>query len=297
MAGTPAFRSPAVAAAHPASTVAAPRRPRWRDPLIRFGFAARGVVYILIGVTAVMVSVGIAERTRGSPGVMRLLHALPFGPVLVAIVGAGLLSYALLSFVAAIDAPAERRVGALRRWATRGADGVAGAVYLGLAAGAVRLLAEPADRAGSLGEWWARLVLAAPLGRVWLAAAGVTVASAGAYQMHRAVAHSFQNALALGAARPWFRLAISGLARTGTAARGILFIVCGLLAVRAAVAGDPALVGTVAAALTLIGAQPAGAWLLAAVGAGCIAYGGYQLAKSRYRRVDLAGPSPPPSPP
>ena len=259
----------------------------WLEPLARLGYVARGVVYLLIGATAMLVAVGLAESARGSPGAMRLLLRLPLGRVLLTAVAAGLLSYALLSFVAAAWTPEGRHTNRLYGWALRAVDALTSAVYLGLAAGAVRLLAEPGYRAGRLGEYWARVLLSLPVGAAFLAAAGAAVVGAGAYLLYRAATFPFVAPLEFGAAHPRLGRAVLHLARVGTAARGVLFAVCGVLALQAAARRDPARVGDIGDALTALETQPAGHWLLGVVGAGCVAYGLYQLAKARYRRIRL----------
>jgi len=260
----------------------------WLERLARLGYVARGVVYLLIGSTAMLVAVGLAEESRGSPAAMRLLLRLPLGRVLLAAVTAGLLSYALLTLSAAALTPEGQHPNRIRRWATQAADGLTGIIYLGLAAGAVRLVAEPGYRAGPLGEYWARALLGLPLGEVMLSVAGLAVTGAGLYLLYRALVFPFGAPLEFGTAHPLVRSAVLGLARAGTAARGVLFAICGLLALQSAVRGDPTRVGDIGDALTVIETQPAGPWLIALVGGGCLAYGLYQLAKARYRRIQFS---------
>jgi hypothetical protein len=276
-----------VARAEAATKRPTPSRQVWLERLARLGYVARGVVYLLIGATAMLVAVGLAESARGSPGAIRLLLRLPLGRVLLAAVAAGLLSYALLSFAAATWAPEGGHAHRWRRWALRTADALTSAVYLGLGAGAVRLLAEPGYRAGPLGEYWGGVLLSLPLGGALMGVAGAMVVGAGAYLLYRAAAFPFDTPLELGTAHPLLGRTVLYLARVGTAARGILFAVCGGLALQAAVLDDPARVGDLGDGLTVLQAQPAGPWLLGLVGAGCIAYGLYQLAKARYRRIRL----------
>ena len=81
------------------------------------------------------------------------------------------------------------------------------------------------------------------------------------------------------------RRAITVAARAGTAARGLIFIVCGLLVTRAAALSRPDIVGDAGDALTAIGATTFGPLFLLLTGAGFVAYGVYQLAKARYQRI------------
>ena len=81
------------------------------------------------------------------------------------------------------------------------------------------------------------------------------------------------------------RLAIALAARAGTAARAVVFAVCGVFAIGAAISRSPQRIGDVDDALAVIRDGVFGPLLLAVMGAGFIAYGIYQLSKSRYQRV------------
>ena len=91
--------------------------------------------------------------------------------------------------------------------------------------------------------------------------------------------------------RPDLARWIVRLARAGTLARGVLFALSGGMLVRAAWRRDPTAAGDFGDALTMLGATPAGPVLLAAVALGCAAYGAYQLAKARFRRMRLGAPT------
>src|SRR5688572_1594101 len=81
------------------------------------------------------------------------------------------------------------------------------------------------------------------------------------------------------------RLAIALAARAGTAARAVIFAVCGVFAIGAAISRSPQRIGDVDDALAVIREGIFGPLLLALMGAGFIAYGVYQLSKARYQRV------------
>ena len=63
--------------------------------LARAGYAAKGVVYVLVGGLAVLAAVGSGGTTTGSRGAMRTVLAGPFGRVMLALIAAGLAGFAL----------------------------------------------------------------------------------------------------------------------------------------------------------------------------------------------------------
>lgn len=69
-------------------------RPRqWLRVLARWGYAARGVVYLLTGGLALLAALGTAEET-GTRGALRTLMAQDFGPLLLIVIAVGLVSHA-----------------------------------------------------------------------------------------------------------------------------------------------------------------------------------------------------------
>jgi hypothetical protein len=257
---------------------------RWLDLVVRAGYVAKGIVYTVIGAASALVAAGWSERARGSQGAMYAIAALPMGRVLIGALLVGLASYAALSFVAAVRAPEGSGTG-LRGGVTRAADAFTGIVYAGLAAGAVRLLAEPEYRAAPMAELWAARVMALPAGAFALGAGGVVLAGAGLALLVKsrsaALGEQLDRRVLSRALRRW----VIRLGRAGTAARGLIFILCGAFVVHAAVQRDPGEARDVGEALTTLGRRTYGPALLGVLAAGFVAYGVFQLAKARWRRL------------
>jgi hypothetical protein len=265
---------------------AAPERAGWPERLARLGYLAKGVVYLVLGGSGLLVAVGLAERARGSPAAMRVVVRLPLGYVLGAALVVGLVGYAALSFVAAVRDP-EGNARGVRGAALRLADACTGVAYTGLAATALRLLVDPRHDAGALGAGWSALLFRVRGGAAVLVMAGVVLVAIGAYLWVKAATAPFARMLERRRMRPDVARWVVRLARAGTLARGVLFALCGGMLARAGWRRDPDAVGDFGDALTLLGARPAGQVLLGLVALGCVAYGAYQIAKARLRRIRL----------
>src|ERR1043165_1018756 len=63
--------------------------------LARLGYAAEGLLYVIVGGTAALATVEVGGRVRGMGGALDLIVAQPFGRLVVALVAAGLCGYIL----------------------------------------------------------------------------------------------------------------------------------------------------------------------------------------------------------
>ncbi len=250
----------------------------------RFGYGACGVVYSAIGIAAVAVAIGLAAEPRVSHGVMLFLARQPFGPILLAALGVGLAGYATLNFAGAISDP-ERRGVSLFGIVARAVDVLTGVLYITLAVAALGIVIDPSRDGSNIVVTWAAGVLALPFGPLILGAIGAALIVSGAYLFYRASQEPFGEMLDRRVLSHRTRKAIALAARGGTAARALIFMICGLFVIRAAIADSADAVGDVGDALATIERAAFGPLLLGVVGVGFVAYGVYQLAKARYQRI------------
>jgi NAD/NADP transhydrogenase alpha subunit len=81
------------------------------------------------------------------------------------------------------------------------------------------------------------------------------------------------------------REVVTGLGVGGGVARGIVFAGVGVFALVAAVRYDPHQAKGMDATLRSFAHTPAGPWLLVAIAAGLILFGGFSFASARWRRL------------
>lgn len=74
----------------------------WIKTLARFGYAAKGVVYVLIGMIAMMVALGRRGQPADFSGVLIQVVRQPFGSLLLALLTIGLACYGLWCLVQAV---------------------------------------------------------------------------------------------------------------------------------------------------------------------------------------------------
>src|SRR5579863_1234241 len=82
----------------PAAARAAGARAARSEPfewLARAGFAARGVIYLIVGVLSLELALGVGGTTTNQQGALRTIARQSFGTVMLAIVAVALFGYAL----------------------------------------------------------------------------------------------------------------------------------------------------------------------------------------------------------
>ncbi|WP_198004904.1 DUF1206 domain-containing protein [Rubrobacter xylanophilus] len=255
----------------------------WIEGLARFGYAAEGVVYAVMGGLALGVATGTGGRTAGQQGVFALIAAQPLGRPMLGLVAAGFVGYALWRLVqAAADADGEGRDA--RGLARRAGYAFSALAYSALALGAGRSALGSGGGGRSARDWTAWL-LAEPFGQALAVAAGLAILGFGSYEVYQAYRAEFARYLRLGEIGGRAGRWVVRLGRFGVAARGVVFGLVGGFLVLAAVQHDPEEARGLGGALHALIRQPFGPWLLGVVALGLAAYGLLMVLVARYRSI------------
>lgn len=252
--------------------------------MARFGYGARGVVYLLVGGLAT--KAGLEDtRPPGTSRVLAILSEQPLGMIMVGALAAGLFMYAAWRSIQSLLDLNDNGT-SLSGLVRRGGMLLSAASHAALGKGAIEALddwsetvsGEPIRHA----QMWVQLVLTWPVGRWLVAAIGVMAIGLGLAQFAKAKGPLLRNLDVGGrvAVMAWF------LGATGLAARGVIFAAIGgsfLLAAWKAEA-DPA-GGLQAIFLHLLWEVPLGDWMFFVIAAGLIMFGAFNLFKGWFHRT------------
>lgn len=155
----------------------------WFERLARLGYAAKGLVYFVVGLLAAQAAWGAGGRTTDTQGALQAIVTQPFGKFLLSLVLVGLIGYALWRSVQVILDPdqAGQPMDA-KQLAQRVGYGLSAIAYFGLAAAAVKLLLGSGGSSGetSTQDWTARF-LSQPFGQWLVGLAGLAVLCTSCY--------------------------------------------------------------------------------------------------------------------
>ena len=239
--------------------------------MTRIGFAARGIMYLLIGFLALRMG-----RAEDGSGALEYLDS-EAGKVLLAIMAAGFFAYAVWRICEAyLDS---ENHGSDARGAAVRAGGVASGLIHGLLGfTAAKLAMGSSQGSGGGAESGAATALSFPGGQTMLVVGAALLLLTGLYQLVKAARGSFLRHLDQEAARQsWVKWAGS----IGYVARGLVFIIMAGFLLKAGRDNSASQAGDMGEAL---GSLPPTLQTLAA--AGLFLFGIFSLIEARYRRIN-----------
>ena len=259
------------------------------DLAARFGYGARGMVYLVIGGLAVAAAVRAGGDAPGSKGAMEALRGAPWGTAVLVAIGVGLFAYAFWRGLQAIfDADCHGQDA--KGLAVRGALLVSAITHTLLGVYALSLVfaygsaGSGSSESGSKGA--AAWLMQQPFGRYLVAAVAVAIAGAGFAHFLKGCRGGYREHLKVSERLMKVLIPICSF---GLAARGFLFLIVAGFFLYAAWTVDPDQAGGLDSALAWLRRQSYGETLFAIVAAGLFAFGLYSLIEALWRRVRPGG--------
>lgn len=257
----------------------------------RVGYAAKGVVYAVVGGLAVQQAIGRGGDISSTRGALEEIASAPFGTILLGLVTAGLVGYVVWRLVeAVVDPEGDEDDNDGKRWLRRAFAVVSAVAYGFLAWYGVTILMGSGGGSGGAGGGGGGSgsmlggLMTSTWGRWLVGAIGAGVVVRGGIQLVKAYTESFRKKIRSFDFGPGTRKWVLRASRLGITARGIAFGLVGGSIINAAVTRNPEEAqGTEGVLQSLVG-NP---WLLGAMGLGLVFYGVYQWVKARYRIVGV----------
>jgi hypothetical protein len=244
----------------------------WLQRLARSGWVAKGVVYVLMGITAVSIGRNRATNDKASPeGAIDQVAEAPGGAALLWLLLVGLGVYVVWRLVTA----ALVRGNDLRAWLTRLGFLGSALFYLtiGLAAGRAVLAGGSSEHVNAVERLSSRL-LASTAGRWVLLALGAVVVGVGlVFVFDKAIRRHFRDDLHLEDAQVAQRRLVVGAGVLGWLGRGLVTSAVGVFVLQAAWTVDRSDARGFDRALRELASRDGGGTLVAACGVALVAYG------------------------
>src|SRR5262245_13645306 len=199
----------------------------WFEQFARFGYAAKGIVYLVAGALSARAAFGFGGATTDSRGALVTILSEPFGRLMLVLIGCGLIGYVVLRLVQALMDP-EGKGSDAKGIAVRFGYLISAFVYAGLAWTALRLVSGSSSASANQAQSWVAGVFRLPFGRWLVGIAGLVVLGHGLYQLYRAYCADFSERFRWDQMSATERTWAVRLGRMGLAARGIVQGLIGL---------------------------------------------------------------------
>lgn len=261
----------------------APKDFAWSIPLMRAGYAGRGLVYVVVaGISLLTIYRG--GQAQGTSSALGFLENTWWGAIMLFLILLGMVAYALWR---AVDA-----IWDLEDYGTDGKGVVArvgmvttGLVHLGIGILAFSLLFGGSDGGGGSSiPRYVSTVMGWPGGRWIVGIGGLVIVGAGIYYMHKGWAETYHKHLMGNRFTARWNTAL----KAGVISQGVIVAVIGSLFVYAALTADPQEAGGVGKAFSWLSQQAYGRVITGAICLGLLGFALFCFVNAAYRIVPRA---------
>jgi hypothetical protein len=249
--------------------------------LARAGLTARGVIYILIGLVAVLVALGHSKREADQLGALQLLVGKSYGLVALWLLGIGFAAYALWRLSEAAFGVTGEPPGAGPRLKSLGRA----IIYAAFSYLTFTVIHGTAQSQSKRQQDITATAMQHTGGRVLVAVIGAAVVIAGIVLIVEGLRKKFMKYLQTGQMSARMRRIVKVLGMTGTIARGVVFALAGVGVIAAAITHKASESGGIDKALLTLRDQPFGEFLMLLAALGLLIFGVYGLCEARWRKV------------
>lgn len=257
------------------------------DKLIRLGYAARGIVYGLMGYLALQTAMNGQGRITDQRGALASIADKPFGKWVLIIVAIGLIGLFIWGLIRAFADPMHKGSD-MKGLVARAGYLVSGLSYGALFAATVNLIS-PGGRSipttGGSTQQTAAGIMARPWGPTLIAIVGLVLIGVGVARIIDGYKANFHERLKSYQMTAEERRWAIRMGRFGYVALGVVFVITGFLAFLAGTQKNPGRVTGLDGALLFLAHQPYGQLLLAVVALGLIAFAIYSFMGAFWFRI------------
>ncbi len=245
----------------------------------RVGFAASGLVHLLMGYLAIRVATHHGAESDQS-GALAQIAKLPGGTIVLWLTVIGLFALGLWLLIQAglgIGSSSQKR------WVRSVVSAAKAIAYIFLGWTALKTAVGAATSAATSSTHASASVLSLPGGRILLVAAGLIAVGVGGYFIAKGIRRKFLEDISSPSGTPGTGITFLGV--LGYVAKGIAVVVVGILFIVASATLDPNDASGLDGALKALVRLPFGQVILIGVGVGLGCYGVYSFARARFARL------------
>ena len=255
--------------------------------MARIGFAAKGLIYIIIGYLAFKIVIGIGGQTAGMKDVLKTIakQSQPFGNIILSIIALGLIAHAYWRLMQSVFNADNKDIN-FKNTIDRIGYFTSVIIYGGLSFFAFKIIFGSNSSGGSP-EGLTGSVLSQSFGIYLIILVGLSIGGSGLYQIYFGISSKFEFKFNLKEMNNLEEKLTRYICIIGLTARGIVFVLLGIFLIQAGLEYNPHKAAGINKTLQKALYQPYGHWLLGAAAIGLAAYGGYCIILAKYRKIPI----------
>ena len=255
--------------------------PKWVKRIAQAGLTAKGVVYFLLGVLALVAALELGRDTRkiNRKEVFLFIEELFMGKALLLIVSVGLACYCCWRLLQALT-DTERKGSSLKGLVYRVRYAGSGCFYGLLAFVAAKLALSSGNDSVSIWQAFVSEVLQKPMGQWLVIFASAIIALGGAYFIYEGLSERYRKKIREARLGHKAEAVMIKTGKVGYLARGTVWGIFSYLLARAALNARK---GTAGSAFHFLESASYGTYLLGAVALGLVFYSLFVFIEARYR--------------
>ncbi|WP_019507313.1 DUF1206 domain-containing protein [Pleurocapsa sp. PCC 7319] len=258
----------------------------WLKQYILIGYAAKGTVYLLIGLLAVQAAVVSDRQASGTYLTLTWLTKQPLGKLLVCLLAIALTGYVMRRLLQTILMSGHSNPWSLKSIFQRLGYIMSGLSYGGVSYSALNIVFELGEYDDTMEDLVNQLFDQA-VGEWLILLGGITVTTIGLGYVYGAYTGSYISDFESDDIHHQLETWATRIGKLGVASRGIAFVLTGIFLIQAALSGNSELAGGLQNALRVLATKPFGWLWLGLIGIGLICYGLYMFVAAMYRRYAI----------
>ncbi|WP_213995195.1 DUF1206 domain-containing protein [Arsukibacterium sp.] len=252
-------------------------------PWAKMGYAARGLIYLTIGLLAFFSAMGWQGEQTGSKGAILNLKTQPFGELLLVVLVVGLFGYIIWRFIQGIT-DTDNHGYSVKGLAIRSGLIISAVSHSVLVYWVIKLLLyQTDDDSGKSASATASEYLNSDSVTVLFALIGVAVVVVGIAHLIKGFRSGFKKYINFPADKKQWLVPIC---KFGLISRGVVWCIIGWIILRSTFFAGSSDQKGVNEAFEWLSSAPYGSWLIIIVSIGLFAFGVYSFIESLYRRIE-----------
>lgn len=262
-----------------------PETKKWVEHFARFGYAAKGGIYVLTGTLSAIAAFGAGGKTSGRKGAFLEIAQQPYGKFMLGLVGLGFIGYGVWRFIQSVK-DAENKGNSTKAMLIRSGYFISGLLYLYFAYFAYQLISVSKSNDGG-SKFLVEQMLQWSIGQFLVGLLAIIVLAKGIYQIYKVVSGVYNQDVKDSEMREEIKQAYRRLGQFGLIARSIVFGIISFFLAKAALTSSAAQAKGTSGVFKFLTAT-GGPVLMGIIAIGLISYGVFEFVKARYKPFNVS---------